>query len=122
LGATYTLRLLRGRAALSVLGDRGKRGPFGIEGGESGAPTQIALTLGGETYVPPMLTKDENVPFDAGDRLTVSSPGGGGFEPAADRAAAAVDADVRRGYVSESAAAVRYGREPTVAHHDRPPT
>ncbi len=109
LGVQYKLRLLRGESSLSILGDRGKRGPFGIAGGGSGARTNIELMLGNQTYMPPMRTKDENIRFKAGDQLTVQTPGGGGFEDPKSRSSEAIETDLRRGYISEEVAAAQYG-------------
>jgi hypothetical protein len=37
------------------------------------------------TYVPPHLSKDQDIEIEAGDVIAVSTPGGGGFGPAAER-------------------------------------
>jgi N-methylhydantoinase B len=109
LGVQYTLRLVRGEGRLSLLGDRGKRGPFGVNGGKHGATTRIGLTHGGESYVPPLLTKGDNIPLQAGDTVTVETPGGGGYGPPSQRPGRAIEADLRRGYITHEFAVQYYG-------------
>ena len=107
-GLRYALRLLSGEAYLAVLGDRSRRGPFGILGGESGAPAQVELTLRGNRYVPRMGSKDSNVHFMVGDRIAIQTPGGGGRGKPTDRAADLVARDCLRGYISTTYAKAHY--------------
>lgn len=109
LGVRYTLRLRAGEAQLSMLGDRGKRGPFGVLGGGAAATTRVRVTLKGRRYVPPMLVKDENILLSAGDTLTVETPGGGGYGPPQERTAADIERDLRRGYVTAEYVTTHYG-------------
>jgi len=108
LGIRYTIELLAGEARLSLLGDRGKRGPFGVLGGGPGATTKVKLSRGGIPYVPPLLTKDHNVPIAANDTVTVETPGGGGYGPPEERRSESIARDLRRGYISEEFAARWY--------------
>jgi N-methylhydantoinase B len=108
LGVQYSLRLLRGEAYIAVLGDRSRKGPFGILGGQDGAPTKVELSLRGERYVPRMRTKDGNIPFAVGDRIAISTPGGGGRGDPAIRARELVDDDTRKGYISAAFARQNY--------------
>ena len=77
LGVQYSLRLLRGEAYIAVLGDRSRKGPFGILGGEDGVSTKVELSLRGERVVPRMRTKDGNILFTAGDHIAIKTLGGG---------------------------------------------
>ena len=69
----------------------------------SGEPGRLSLKSGTElkpkglAVVPP------------GDRLVVEMPGGGGMGPPQERDAAAIERDVRLGYVSREAARRDYG-------------
>lgn len=101
LGVDYTLRLLRGEARTSVLGDRSLAGPFGIQGGEPGAATKVEMALSGKKSVPPMRTKEGNIPFHVGDTVSISTPGGGGRGDPAKRSPEAINLDLHREYVSE---------------------
>jgi len=109
LGVRYRVRLLRGEAQLSILGDRSKRGPFGVKGGGEAATTTVEMKLGGKRYVPPLVTKDEHVAFIAGDSITVSTPGGGGYGKPKRRSREAVAADLARGYLTPARARKAYG-------------
>jgi N-methylhydantoinase B len=108
LGVQYSIRLLRGEGRISMLGDRGRRGPFGLLGGTSGAPTHISMRLSNTAYIPEMGIKDENVVFNAGDVIRVSTPGGGGYGEATARDRNAIARDIEYGYVSRKAAQEHY--------------
>lgn len=101
-GVQYTMRLLRGEARTSVLGDRSRKGPFGILGGTDGAPTKVAMSLSGKRFVPVMRTKDGNIPFHVGDSVSISTPGGGGRGDPKKRSPENIALDLHRDYVSES--------------------
>lgn len=63
-------------AQVSVLSDRHKRGPYGLNGGEAGAPGRItAVTEAGERELP----SKGSTRLKKGDRLRVETPGGGGW-------------------------------------------
>jgi len=109
LGVQYSLRLLRGEARLSILGDRSKRGPFGINGGASGAATTVELSLDGKPYTPRLRTKEGNIMFQPGDSLQIQTPGGGGYGAPKDRPQDAVRSDLKRGYISTTFASKQYG-------------
>ena len=111
LGVDYSLRLLRGEAYIAVLGDRSRKGPFGILGGQDGAATKVELSLRGERFIPRMRTKDGNISFVAGDRISISTPGGGGRGDPQERAADLVANDVRKGYVTAEFAKVLYPKQ-----------
>lgn len=59
-------------ASLSLISERRRRGPWGLAGGEPGRPGETRLD--GETLPP----KCERT-VEAGQRLTIETPGGGGF-------------------------------------------
>ena len=63
-------------AEVTILSDRRARGPWGLHGGEDGAPGRNLSVRGGETT--PLAAK---VRFDvkAGDVLQIETPGGGGW-------------------------------------------
>lgn len=109
LGIEYRLRLLRGEAKLSMLGDRATRGPFGVEGGGSAATSMVELRLKGRRYVPALMTKDEGIDFVAGDTVAIRTPGGGGYGKARRRPRTSIATDIVRGYLSPAAAKKQYG-------------
>ncbi|MDE1947829.1 MAG: hydantoinase B/oxoprolinase family protein [Burkholderiales bacterium] len=109
---------------VSVLGDRVDHAPFGICGGGPAAPNKVEFTTGGKTWKPALRSKQEKEPFVAGDKLSVGSPGGGGYGHALERDLAAVERDLNRGYISRATAEQAYGvviaeAEPLVAGHTR---
>jgi N-methylhydantoinase B/oxoprolinase/acetone carboxylase alpha subunit len=56
-----------------------------------------------------LLTKDEDITFQAGDTATVHTPGGGGYGAPSRRDPAAVARDVANGLISEEYAARHFG-------------
>ena len=62
---------------LSVLSQRRKSGPFGINGGENGKPgIQKVIRKNAEEI---QLDSIQNIDLNAGDRFIIETPGGGGF-------------------------------------------
>jgi N-methylhydantoinase B len=59
---------------------------------------------------PPERISHGVVALEPGDRLEVSSGGGGGFGPAAERDPALIEADLKAGYVSAEAVRDLYKR------------
>src|SRR6266436_2315536 len=97
-GVRYTVTLRRGAARASFVMDHGRFGPLGAVGGADGGVNRVTVRKDGKDYVPPHLSKDQDIPVLPGDRVTVSTPGGGGFGPALERAPELVARDIRRGY------------------------
>lgn len=96
-GLDYEIELLRGTARASFVMDHGRVGPQGALGGGDGAVNRVEVIRGGETWVPPHLSKAQDIALAAGDRVRVRTPGGGGFGDPATRDPAAVAEDVRLG-------------------------
>jgi N-methylhydantoinase B/oxoprolinase/acetone carboxylase alpha subunit len=67
-------------ADVTILSDRRARGPWGLAGGEPGAPGRNQLIQGEQTTVLPAKVR---LALRAGDRLRLESPGGGGWGPKA---------------------------------------
>ena len=63
-------------ATVSLLAERRRRGPYGLEGGEAGAPGRDLLLRDGEVRE---LPAKGTVRVRAGDVLRVETPGGGGW-------------------------------------------
>ena len=61
------------------------------------------------TYVPPHLSKDQDIEIEAGDVIAVSTPGGGGFGPSSARPRAEVERDIALGYYSAEEARRAFG-------------
>jgi N-methylhydantoinase B len=108
-GVRYTVSLRRGEARASFVMDHGRVGPLGALGGTDGGVNTVLVRRGGQDYVPLHLSKDQDIPILPGDRITVCTPGGGGFGAAFERAPELVARDVRRGYFTALEAEARFG-------------
>jgi len=109
-GINYAIRLRRGEARVSMVMDHGRSGPQGVLGGSDGGVNRVAVQRDGSTYVPPHLSKDQDIRIGVGDVVRVSTPGGGGFGDPARRDPAAIVRDIARGYYSEAEAHEKFGK------------
>ena len=97
-GVNYKIKLRRGNAKVSMVMDHGRFGPQGVLGGKDGGVNKVQIEHNGHSYIPPHLSKDQNIHVQAGDTICVSTPGGGGYESALQRNPELVRKDVQRGY------------------------
>lgn len=97
LGLEYEIELRRGEATASFVMDHGRYGPQGALGGEDGAVNEVEVWRGGEMYIPAHLSKEQDIPLKAGDRVRVRTPGGGGYGDPAERDPALTAEDKRLG-------------------------
>lgn len=107
-GVHFEFEFTGSEGQASLLGDQAKTAPVGRAGGENGQTSAPWFRLGGRTITLPMISKGENVPLRAGDIVCLRTPGGGGYGPAADRAADTIAADVAWGYLDERTAREKY--------------
>jgi N-methylhydantoinase B len=63
-------------ARMSLLADRRKRGPYGLAGGDDGKPGSAAIIRDGRAR---RLKSKGSWELEAGDRVRIETPGGGGF-------------------------------------------
>jgi len=108
-GVHYDVELLRGEAKASFVMDHGRFGPPGVQGGADGAPNVVRVHRNGEVLVPDHLSKDQDIPMRAGDRVEVMTPGGGGYGDAFARDPALVARDVVREYYAAETARTLFG-------------
>ncbi len=108
-GVNYRIRLRRGEARASMVMDHGRVGPPGALGGKDGGLNRVRVFHGGTAYVPPHLSKDQDIRIAAGDVIEVFTPGGGGFGSPFRRAADLVARDVAKGYYSREQAEAWFG-------------
>jgi N-methylhydantoinase B len=100
-GVNYTVKIRRGEARASFVMDHGRYGPQGALGGKDGGPNKVRIERQGQPdYIPPHLSKDQGIRVKEGDRVHVSTPGGGGFGDPLKRDPKAVMQDLYRGYYS----------------------
>lgn len=98
LGLTRSWRIDSDAATFTAQMDRFKHTPFGLHGGGAGARGHLVLTRDGKEQ--PLHSKVSNMRLTKGDIIKLVTSGGGGFEPAAGRAAEAIAADRLAGYVT----------------------
>ncbi len=99
LGLDYELELRRGTARASFVMDHGRFGPQGALGGEDGTVNEVEVIRGGHSYTPEHLSKEQDIPLQAGDRVRVRTPGGGGYGLPEDRDPDLIKEDKRLGRV-----------------------
>jgi N-methylhydantoinase B len=105
LGAIYELTTLsESGAEVFLLGERGKYPPFGVNGGGSAALNRFVYETDAGERTPPLASKITDVKIQAGQKVRLETPGGGGFGDPAARDPSRVARDVRLGYVSRDAA------------------
>jgi N-methylhydantoinase B len=111
-GLDYEVELLRGSARASFVMDHGRFGPQGALGGEDGGKNRVEVIRGGETLVPPHLSKAQDIPLGPGDRVRVRTPGGGGYGDPSERDPAAIAEDVRLERYTADNASRLFGASP----------
>ncbi|MGB3502759.1 MAG: hydantoinase B/oxoprolinase family protein [Mesorhizobium sp.] len=109
MGLAYEIELLRGDARASFVMDHGRTGPLGALGGADGGVNRVKVTRGGKDHVPPHLSKEQDIPLAAGDRVQVKTPGGGGYGDPRQRDRVLVRRDVDMGYYTDDEARERFG-------------
>jgi N-methylhydantoinase B len=108
-GVHYEVELLRGDARASFVMDHGRFGPPGVLGGSDGAPNVVRIHRNGTMTTPEHLSKDQGIAMQAGDRVEVMTPGGGGYGDPCARDPEAVARDVRLGYYSREEIRALFG-------------
>lgn len=92
--------------SFSILSDKATFPPWGLFGGGAARPAHYVLNPDGPARA---LPSKVTLRLGAGDVVSVQTPGGGGAEPAWQRAAEAVAHDVAQGKISPGRARALYG-------------
>lgn len=101
LGAIYEIEVLaKSGADVSLLGERGRYAPFGVAGGEPAALNRFTWDGVEGKKTAPMTSKITGVRLQAGQRLRLETPGGGGWGNPGDRSPGATARDGKRGFVT----------------------
>jgi N-methylhydantoinase B len=108
-GLAYEVEILRGEARASFVMDHGRTGPQGACGGKDGAVNTVTVFRDGKPHVPKHLSKEQDIPLKAGDRVRVGTPGGGGYGDPFKRDPALVLRDVMLGYYTVEQAKEMFG-------------
>jgi N-methylhydantoinase B len=103
-GVNYAIRVRRGASRASMVMDHGRVGPQGALGGGDGGLNRVSIHRKGATYLPPHLSKDQDIELAPGDVVRVSTPGGGGYGDPFRREPGKVAHDVSLGYYTREQA------------------
>jgi N-methylhydantoinase B len=108
MGIRRTIEVLGHEATFLGSLDRARLAPWGLRGGQPGGRGAIVLNPGGpgERTLP---SKVWGHPLAPGDRVSMLTPGAGGWGPPGERPAREVARDVEDGIVSPERAALDYG-------------
>jgi N-methylhydantoinase B len=109
LGLRRDVEVLADGTTFSLLADRRRHRPYGVAGGEGGAPGDDYLRTDGE-FVP--IAGKSTHELDAGDVVSIRTPGGGGMGDPEARDAEALARDLRLGKVSADDVREAYGVDP----------
>jgi N-methylhydantoinase B len=96
--------LLDAYATLTIAADRARTRPWGLEGGRAAKPARIELLRDGRTR---RLKARGTYELQPGDRLTLVTPGGGGWGNSRCRDCALVAADTEAGLLSPESASAK---------------
>lgn len=108
-GVNYAIKVRRGAARASMVMDHGRVGPQGALGGGDGGVNKVSIQRKSTLYVPPHLSKDQDIELGPGDVVRVSTPGGGGYGDPLRREPQKVARDVSRGYYTREQAEQLFG-------------
>ncbi len=101
LGAIYEIELLEEAAEAFIFGERGKAPPQGVHGGQPALPNVFEYQSQGQWLRPPMVSKMLGIRLNKGERVRLSTPGGGGWGDPAQRSAADRARDADLGYIPD---------------------
>ncbi|GLK85842.1 hydantoinase B/oxoprolinase family protein [Ancylobacter defluvii] len=109
LALTKTLLCTDTDMTFSYMSDRQKVSPWGIHGGGEGAKAELFIKRQGsdewltatQAFNKVSPSKFANVPVRPGDRVKISSPGGGGWGAPADRDPELIREDMADGFITE---------------------
>jgi N-methylhydantoinase B len=76
LGIRRETEVLTKRSTISLMGERQRHRPWGLMGGRSGSPGEYGIARGNKMKA---LSSKTTFSANAGDVLTVTTPGGGGY-------------------------------------------
>ena len=104
---TRQLVVLADKATLSLSADRRKIGPWGVFGGHAAGTSDCVVISqnGTRKRLPSKVTTTVN----RGDRIIITTPGGGGWGSPLKRKKESIERDVREGFVCRARAKRVYG-------------
>ena len=96
----------QGGVSFTILADRTRSGPWGLQGGEDGLPARYVLNPDGEAVE---LDSKVTLQLKPGDVVSIQTCGGGGYGSPSERDPEAVLLDLRAGNISAERALNVYG-------------
>ena len=85
-GLDYEIEILSKEATASFVMDHGLTGPPGAKGGLDGGKNKVRVKKqNSKIHIPEHLSKEQDIHLKKGDKIHVSTPGGGGFGKACER-------------------------------------
>ncbi|MDV3293930.1 MAG: hydantoinase B/oxoprolinase family protein [Nitrososphaerales archaeon] len=96
-GVVRRYRNLASRTTFTVLADRENHSPWGLNGGEPGARTEVVLTKGAKSTA---VSSKATFILGIGDELELRTAGGGGYGPKSRRKRSAIEEDMNNGLVT----------------------
>jgi len=106
-GLVRAYRALSGNTTFTIVAERARRLPWGLEGGRPGRGTEVLATRRGRRQT---VGAKSTITLEAGDVVEVRTAGGGGFGRPAERSAKALEEDLRNGLVTPRFVKEEYGR------------
>lgn len=98
-GIVRSYMIASGSATVTVLAERGRHAPWGLEGGMEGGRTQVIVKKGGRRF---QVGTKATLELDAGDYIEIRTAGGGGYGDPRRRDPALVRLDLENGIITES--------------------
>ena len=86
---------------LTLVGDRGLKGPHGLCGGSDGRAADHVFHRQGKSFRSEHHTKIDRLYIAAGDGIQMRTPGGGGYGDPALRRPDMIQDDILNGYVAD---------------------
>lgn len=129
LGTSKTWRCLDAEITCTQLTDRHDNSAWGLEGGQSGLPGETLFKAAGSSSWQTMVeafdkrstSKWSNVVVKSGDRLTIRTPGGGGWGSPSERDDALIIEDLAEQWVSSEKATQQYAFSSATRSPSGPP-
>jgi N-methylhydantoinase B len=117
LGIIREYEMLAENASINVRGDRAKFAPSGVHGGlPANKSHYVVIEAGVERDIPSKYSGQ----IRRGDRLRVTTPGGGGYGPPAERDECLLADDLDSGKITKSKVLLDYGGAAATAHRQAP--
>ena len=106
-GLVRAYEALSGNTTFTIVAERARHLPWGLEGGLPGRGTEVLVTKRGRRQA---VDVKSTFTLNAGDVVEVRTAGGGGFGMPGERSAKALEKDLRNGLVTPKFVKEEYGR------------